>query len=161
MRKRPYSVSTVAILALLLGILGWSSRAKAQDSGSPDTQTPAPQTQPAPETQPQPTPDAPTPAPETPTQQSPDQPAQQAPNQAQPGQPGNQPSPDTQAQSPDSTAVQTFTGTVARQGDKYVLKDASGTTYDIDHQDEVKKFDGKQVKVRGTLDSTGKMIHVQ
>jgi hypothetical protein len=49
-----------------------------------------------------------------------------------------------------------------KQGDKYMLQDAaSGTTYDIDHQDEVKKFEGKKVKVHGTLDSTGKKILVQ
>ena len=43
-----------------------------------------------------------------------------------------------------------------------MLQDAAtGTTYDIDHQDEVKKFDGKKVRVRGTLDASGKMIHVQ
>jgi Protein of unknown function (DUF5818) len=58
--------------------------------------------------------------------------------------------------------VQTFTGTVVKQGDKYVLQDAAtGTTYDIDHQDEVKKFDGKKVRVHGTLDASTKMIHVQ
>lgn len=38
---------------------------------------------------------------------------------------------------------------------------ASGQMYDIDHQDEVKKFDGKKVRVRGTLDQQTKTIHVQ
>ncbi len=66
---------------------------------------------------------------------------------------------------PDSTqptAAQSFTGTVVKQGDKYVFQDAAtGNTYDIDHQDEVQKFEGKKVKVRGTLDASGKMIHIQ
>ena len=48
-----------------------------------------------------------------------------------------------------------------KQGDKYVLKDDSGTTYDIDHQSEVAKFDGKRVRVQGTLDPTGKKIMVK
>jgi hypothetical protein len=61
-----------------------------------------------------------------------------------------------------ASGVQEFVGTVVKQGDKYVLKDAStGTTYNIDHQDEVKKFDGKRVRVHGTLDPATKTIHVQ
>jgi hypothetical protein len=56
---------------------------------------------------------------------------------------------------------QTFSGTVTKQGDKYVLKDDSGQTYDIDHQTEVAKFDGKRVRVQGTLDPSGKKIMVK
>jgi uncharacterized protein YdeI (BOF family) len=94
-----------------------------------------------------------------PAQQSDQEPAQQQqPRQA----------PDQSAQSPDSQAqsqqpgVQVFTGMIMKSGDKYVLQDsASNTTYDIDHQDEVKQYEGKKVRVHGTLDSNGKMIHVQ
>jgi uncharacterized protein YdeI (BOF family) len=102
--------------------------------------------------------------------------AQQTPNTQQP--PDTQaPPPQTQAPSQtapatnqsDSSATPTsdtnekeFVGTVMKQGDKYVLQEqATGTTYDIDHQDEVKNFDGKKVRVHGTLDPNGKMIHVQ
>lgn len=61
-----------------------------------------------------------------------------------------------------SAGVQEFVGTVVKSGDKYVLQDAStGNSYDIDHQDEVKKFEGKRVRVHGTLDPSTKMIHVQ
>ena len=50
----------------------------------------------------------------------------------------------------------------AKSGDKYVLQDsATGTTYDIDHQDEVSKHVGRKVQVTGTLDPNGKMIHLQ
>lgn len=68
-----------------------------------------------------------------------------------------------QAQSTDqSGGASEFVGTVVKQGDKYMFQDAaSGSTYDIDHQDEVKKFEGKKVRVRGTLDPNTKMIHVQ
>jgi uncharacterized protein YdeI (BOF family) len=68
-----------------------------------------------------------------------------------------------QAQSADqSGGASEFVGTVVKQGDKYMFQDAaSGSTYDIDHQDEVKKFEGKKVRVRGTLDPNTKTIHVQ
>ncbi len=46
-------------------------------------------------------------------------------------------------------------------GDKYVLQEDGGTTYDVDHQDDVKKFEGKRVKVHGTLHPTGKKILIQ
>jgi uncharacterized protein YdeI (BOF family) len=91
-------------------------------------------------------------------------PAQRPGQQQQPGQTPDtsaQPAPDSQAQSP-STGVQVFTGTIVKSGDKYVFQDAtSGTTYDIDAQDQVKQFEGKKVRVHGTLDPSGKMIHVQ
>jgi FtsZ-interacting cell division protein ZipA len=81
------------------------------------------------------------------------QPDQQTPDQTQPSQ--------DQAQ-PDASGSKEFVGTVMKQGDKYVLQEAaSGTTYGIDHQDEVKKFEGKKVRVHGTLDPNTKTIHVQ
>jgi hypothetical protein len=97
-------------------------------------------------------------------QQSPTQrPGQEPGQQQQPGQ-----TPDQSGQAPDSQAqsqqpgVQVFTGTIVKSGDKYVLQDtASNTTYDIDAQDQVKQFEGKKVRVHGTLDPNGKMIHVQ
>lgn len=48
-----------------------------------------------------------------------------------------------------------------KSGDKYMLKTDSGKTYDIDHQDDVMKFDGKRVKVQGKLDDTGTKILVK
>ena len=83
--------------------------------------------------------------------------------QQQPGQ-----TPDQSGQAPDSQAqsqqpgVQVFTGMIVKSGDKYVLQDsASNATYDIDAQDQAKPFEGKKVRVHGTLDPNGKMIHVQ
>ncbi len=99
------------------------------------------------------------------------QPAQQQqPSQQQPGQPtqqpGQQPEPPMQqtpgSQPGQTQGVQTFTGMIVKSGDKYVLQDeATGTAYDIDHQDEVAQHVGKRVRVNGTLDPSGKMIHVQ
>jgi hypothetical protein len=92
------------------------------------------------------------------------QPAQ--PPQAQPTQPPDQAAPpatESSAQSAQSAdGGQSFIGTVVKSGDKYTFKEeATGKTYDIDHQDDVQKFEGKKVKVHGTLDASGKMIHVQ
>jgi uncharacterized protein YdeI (BOF family) len=85
-------------------------------------------------------------------------PQQQQPRQA-PDQSGQAPDAQAQSQQP---GVQVFTGTIVKSGDKYMFQDsASNTTYDIDHQNEVKQFEGKKVRVHGTLDSNGNMIHVQ
>jgi len=136
----------------------WGSSLFAQEP-APQTQQPMPESQQPPQQQPPAaqTPDSSaTQTPDSSAQQTPRQPADQAPA----GQAG-QPTSGTQAQ-PDSSTGQSFTGTIVKQGDKFMLQDAaSGTTYDIDHQDEVKKFEGKKVKVHGTLDSTGKKIPVQ
>jgi cytoskeletal protein RodZ len=145
-------LSRVVTFAMLAGTISWGSLLHAQQT-SPDAQQPPPQTQPSPDTQ--------TPSSQMPSAQSPNQSGQGTPSQSQPGQTGSQPSPDAQAQSSDPTGVQTFSGTVMKQGNKFVLQDASGTTYDIDHQDEVSKFEGKRVRVHGTLDASGKMIHLQ
>ena len=83
-------------------------------------------------------------------------PQQAPPSSAQKAPPDSQgPSQQAQAQ------TQTFAGTITKSGDKYVLQDASGTTYDIDRQDLVKSHEGKKVRINGTLDPDGKTIHVK
>lgn len=82
----------------------------------------------------------------------------QAPARQQQQQP--QPAPDTAAPTQaDSGTV--FSGTIAKDGTKYVLNEASGKTYDLDRQDIAKQYEGKQVRVKGTLDPDGKTIHVR
>jgi len=93
---------------------------------------------------------------ETPSQQQ--TPPAQTPNTS-PSQP-SQSAPDASAQSGQSAGGQVFAGTVTKSGDKYVLQMADGTAYDLDHQDLVKKYEGKQVRVKGTLDQDGKTIHI-
>ena len=69
----------------------------------------------------------------------------------------------TQAQSPapsQTPAAQTFTGTINKDGNRYVLKVSGGNTYQLDDQDEAGKYEGKQVKVVGDLDAKGAMLHV-
>jgi uncharacterized protein YdeI (BOF family) len=89
--------------------------------------------------------------------------AQQAdPQQAPPSAQQPQTPPDAQSPSPQTqTQTQTFAGTITKAGDKYVLQDTSGTTYDIDRQDLVKSHEGKKVRINGTLDPDGKTIHVK
>jgi Protein of unknown function (DUF5818) len=72
------------------------------------------------------------------------------------------PSTGTAGQPSQANGVQAFSGTIVKIGDRYMLHDeATGQTYDLDHQDEVQKYAGKRVRVHGTLDPTGKMIHLQ
>lgn len=74
-------------------------------------------------------------------QQAPQQQAQQA-----------QPQPDAKA----------FMGTIVKDGDRLVLKDmASNLTYQLDDQKKAKKYEGKPVKVTGSLDSSSNTIHVE
>jgi len=86
------------------------------------------------------------------------QPPAQAPDQSAPAQP-SQTAPEAQAQTQESGG-QVFAGTVVKAGDKYVLQMADGTAYNLDHQDLVKKYEGKQVRVKGSLDQDGKTIHI-
>ncbi len=102
--------------------------------------------------------------PSQPNQQSPSQPmdqGQQPGSQPQPGQaPGQagQPAPESQAQ---SQQTQIFSGTIVKMGDKFVLQDDSGKTFDIDNQAAAQPHEGKRVRIQGTLDPDGKTIHVK
>ncbi|HEY1264262.1 MAG TPA: DUF5818 domain-containing protein [Terriglobales bacterium] len=145
MSKRTHPLWPLAMLALFAGLVFTGIQLRAQDtSQTPDQQT----------------------SPSQPSAQQPSQPPDtQAPSSQQPSeQPGTQQQPSTSpdasaSQSPD--AVQTFMGTVVKAGDKYVLQDTSGKSYDLDNQDLVKSYEGKQVRVKGTLDPDGKTIHIK
>ncbi len=158
--KKLQSLSFLATLAIGIGMISWGSALHAQTSPSSPTDQQAPQTAPqtAPDTTPSqtPTPEMPPQSQQTPSAQAPD--ASQTPDTAAPPSGAKRSAPDASATASDS---QTFSGTVSKQGDKYVLKDDSGNTYDIDHQTDVAKFDGKRVRVQGTLDPTGKKIMVK
>ncbi len=95
----------------------------------------------------QPTPD---PAPET-------QPAP-TPAPSQPGTHHTAPStPESQGQSP---TAQTFTGTISKESDNYVLKVSESASYKLDAQDQVQQYEGRRVQVTGTLDPSINLIHV-
>ena len=90
------------------------------------------------------------------------QPPAQRPGQSQPEQhPQAQPG-TTDSQTSGAQGVRTFTGTIVKSGDKYVLQEeSSGKTYDIDHQDAVAQHSGQRVRVNGVLDPSGKTIQLQ
>jgi hypothetical protein len=155
------------LLSALVLFLSVGISLNAQQT-APQNQSPSQQAQPAPpppaqQTAP-PTSDEPAPPPsaQSPTsdQAAPAPPPDQSNSGQTPGQAG-QAMPG--AQGPSTQAgVQAFSGTIVKQGDRYMLQDeSSGQTYDLDHQTEVQKYVGKRVKVHGTLDPSGKMIHLQ
>jgi len=78
---------------------------------------------------------------------TPDRPAQQ---------PAQSANPPAQQQQP---AAQTFTGTIVKDGSRYVLKVSSNSAYQLDDQDRAKQYEGKQVKIAGTLDANGNSLH--
>ena len=172
MKTRIQSLSFVATLAVVLGLISWGSALHAQTTPSTPTDTQSTSTPSDQQTPPTPTPDtppsqqtpqpSPTPSPDVPpaSQQTPSaqEPAAPTPDQTQtPDAKSDTPT----AGAPSATDTQTFSGTVVKSGDKYMLKTDSGKSYDIDHQDDVMKFDGKRVKVQGKLDDTGTKILVK
>jgi uncharacterized protein YdeI (BOF family) len=65
------------------------------------------------------------------------------------------------AQSKDQDQVKAFTGTIAKNGERFVLRDDSTQIlYDLDDQTSAGKFTGRKVRVTGTLDANN-TIHVQ
>jgi hypothetical protein len=58
--------------------------------------------------------------------------------------------------------VKTFSGKIAKDGEEFVLQDPAGKmAYRLDDQKKAAQFNGKSVKVTGTLDAANNLIHVQ
>jgi len=141
MTKQLRSLWFLSALALFLSAgISLSAQQSTPSTAAPDAQAQPAQT---PETQP-----SPAQTPETQPKQTPE---------------GTAPAkPDSTTPTAQPNGAQSFMGTIVKSGDKFMFQDAdSGNTYDIDHQSEVQKFEGKKVKVHGTLDASAKMIHVQ
>lgn len=81
----------------------------------------------------------------------PDQPISPSAQQTQP------PNPAAQEHQP---VAQTFKGTIVKDGSKYVLKVSSDSAYQLDDQEKAKPYEGKQVKIGGTLDANGSSLHI-
>ena len=64
------------------------------------------------------------------------------------------------AQEKQGPAAQTLNGTVIKLGNKYVLKTTDKQTYELDDPDKARQYEGKQVKIVGSLDPTTNMIHI-
>ena len=74
-----------------------------------------------------------------------------------------QPAPMAQ-QPPDSQSQATsFMGTIVKESNKLVLKTAAGEIYQLDDQQQAKRFQGKDVTITGSVDGNAKKmtIHVQ
>ena len=119
-------------------LIAWS------EMQSPEPVPPAQEPSATPQASPQPEPRPETPAPQT-----------QAPAQSQPVAAGQAQSETTEP------AAQTFTGTIGKDGDNYVLKVSDTTSYKLDDQDQAKTFAGQRVRVLGALDNGSNLIHVQ
>jgi uncharacterized protein DUF5818 len=121
---------------------------RAQKPGSylivwTETQAPEPAPQPSGRQTP-----APDPKPET---QTPAQPSGSQPDSSQ----AQGPAPEAQP------AAQSFTGTISKEGDTYVLKVSDTSSYKLDDQDKAKEYEGKRVAVVGLLDPNSNLIRVQ
>jgi hypothetical protein len=56
----------------------------------------------------------------------------------------------------------TFTGTILKSGESFVLSDSvTKSRYLLDDQDKVRRYEGKHVKVTGTVDVASNTIHVE
>ena len=97
-----------------------------------------------------PTPD---PSPETQPQQNPTAPQQYPPDS--PAQ-GSQ----TSDKSQTSTA-QSFTGTVSKEADSFILQVSKTVFYKLDNEQQVQQYEGQRVRVTGTLDTSINLIHVE
>lgn len=85
--------------------------------------------------------------------------ATQMPVFQEPQTPPSQAQPDQTMPNQDSKTA-TFSGTVVKDGEQYVLRDSTGSVYKLDDSSRAQAFEGKTVKVTGRLDANSKMIHV-
>jgi cytoskeletal protein RodZ len=156
-KTRIQSLSFLATLAVVMGLISWGNALQAQTTPATPSDSQQPQAQPMPDTPPtQQAPQTQTQTPSTPDSspaaQQPSAPtspssSSQTPDQAV--------APSADSSKPSANQTKTFSGTVVKVGEKYVLKDDQGHSYDIDHQDEVKKYEGKHISVQGTLNGEG------
>jgi hypothetical protein len=59
-----------------------------------------------------------------------------------------------------AAAASSFTGTISKEADGFVLKISESTSYKLDAQRRVEQYDGQRVRVTGTLESGVNIIHV-
>lgn len=74
--------------------------------------------------------------------------------------PDQQPAPTQVAPPQQQPAVQTFVGTIMKEGAKYVLEVSDKNVYQLDDQDRARQYEGKQVRIAGTLDAYGNSVHI-
>jgi hypothetical protein len=68
----------------------------------------------------------------------------------------------TARQTEPAAPLRKFTGTIARNGDQFVLnEEKTHTLYQLDDQTAAGKFEEKKVTVTGTLDAVKNIIRIQ
>jgi uncharacterized protein YdeI (BOF family) len=115
-------------------LVAWSFMQEPQQPESKPNQQPTPD--PTPETQPQ-----------------------QNPTPSQPG--GHEATPAAPESATQAPTAQTFTGTIGKEADNYVLKVSDTTSYKLDNNQQVQTYEGQRVQVTGTLDRASNLIHVE
>lgn len=101
-----------------------------------------------------------------PSQPSAQQPSSQTPSSQQPDMTQN---PSSQSQSPSAgqatptstDSQKAFVGSIKKDASGKFVLHTGGTDYQLDDQSQAGKYDGKDVKVTGKLDSTSNTIQVQ
>ena len=114
---------------------------RAQNRSTARGQTPTPD--PSPDTQPQP------------QQQNPNTPG---PQQNPPAPPAKESPTSDKSQ---TAAAQSFTGTISKEADSFVLQVSTAVFYKLDNAQQVQQYEGQRVRVTGTLDSSINLIHVE
>lgn len=94
--------------------------------------------------------------PESPGGQTTPSPSAQNPSQNT----GSDASPDSAQEPKQASSASTFTGTVSEEGGSFVLQVSENTKYKLDAQEQAKRYEGQRVRVTGTLESDGEIIHV-
>ncbi len=97
---------------------------------------------------------------QTPSTQTPSTPSTQSPSTQSPDA-SSMPQHDQTSATNSQQSARSFEGKIEKSGDKLVLQDsASSTSYQLDDQDKAKQYEGKNVKVMGTVDSASNTLHV-
>jgi hypothetical protein len=60
----------------------------------------------------------------------------------------------------DQSDQQIITGTIIDDGISYVLRISTNSAYQLADQEKVKQYEGKQVKIDGTLNANGNSVHI-
>ena len=65
-------------------------------------------------------------------------------------------------QSQPQPEAKTFTGTILKSGDDFVLSEtATKSRYTLDNAEKASPYEGKTVKVTGTFDVASNLIHIE
>jgi hypothetical protein len=65
----------------------------------------------------------------------------------------------SQAAASQAQSLEAFSGTIVKVGNKYVLKTETAT-YQFEDQERAKQFEGKQVKVSGSVEKAMRTLHI-